>query len=573
MESQKADNMLNLALSATQAERSQSKSLETGFDVALDTWDLIVKYSGNLSELENEAVQIVPLLNNYAIVTIKESEIEKLFEAPQVEFVEMPKRLFFADEAGRSVSCINSVQTPPLLLNGKGVLIGIVDSGADIYHEAFKNSDGTTRIAVLWDQTLEAEAAPPPKGYRIGSFYDSTMINTLLKSEERPLHIPGEDLSGHGTAVLSIAAGSKTENYAGVATESSLAVVKLGVPRPGGFPRTTELMQAVNFLLETAILLQMPIVINISFGNSYGAHNGMSLLETYIDAMAGVWKNCIVIGTGNEGGKEGHTFGQLRTGGIEEIPFVISEYETALNIQIWKNGFDSAGIELISPGGQTAGPLQQFLGAQRFVLEETEILLYYGEASPHTMAQEIYIEFLPTKNYITPGLWNIRLRGEKIIDGSYHLWLPGGGVRNIQTRFLYPNPEYTLTIPSTALKPIAVGAYNGYTDAYADFSGRGYTVFNRWIKPDLAAPGVDILAAKAGGGYAAVTGTSFASPFVSGSCALLMEQGIVRGSDPFLYGEKIKAYLIKGARRLPGIENYPDRKVGWGALCVRESIL
>ena len=143
----------------------------------------------------------------------------------------------------------------------------------------------------------------------------------------------------------------------------------------------------------------------------------------------------------------------------------------------------------------------------------------------------------------------------------------------MQTRFLYPEPEYTLTVPSTALKPIAVGAYNGYTDAYADFSGRGFTVFNQWIKPDLAAPGVDIQTTKAGGGYTTVTGTSFAAPFVSGSCALLMEEGIIRGSDPYLYGEKVKAALIKGARRLPGIENYPDPKVGWGALCLRDSMI
>lgn len=408
--------------------------------------------------------------NNYAIVTIKESEIEKLFEAPQVEFVEMPKRLFFADEAGRSVSCINSVQTPPLLLNGKGVLIGIVDSGADIYHEAFKNSDGTTRIAVLWDQTLEAEAAPPPKGYRIGSFYDSAMINTLLKSEERPLHIPGEDLSGHGTAVLSIAAGSKTENYAGVATESSLAVVKLGVPRPGGFPRTTELMQAVNFLLETAILLQMPIVINISFGNSYGAHNGMSLLETYIDAMAGVWKNCIVIGTGNEGGKEGHTFGQLRTGGIEEIPFVISEYETAFELQIWKMALTVQELSLYTRRTNGRAASAAFRCPAFCARRNRNSFILRRSKSSYDGTGNLYRISSDEKLYYT-GTWNIRLRGEKIIDGSYHLWLPGGGVRNIQTRFLYPNPEYTLTIPSTALKPIAVGAYNGYTDAYADFSG------------------------------------------------------------------------------------------------------
>ena len=592
MENQKADNLLNLALEATPSERQRSLNLDTGFDAVTDTWDLIVKYSGDIRALENERMRVVPLLNNYAIVTIKESEIEKLFAAPQIEFVEKPKRLFFASVWGRRVSCINTVQVMPSGLTGRGILVGIVDSGADIYHMDFRHPDGSTRIVALWDQTLSTERVLPPKGYNLGSFYDAAMINEILNSPKRPAVVPGEDLSGHGTAVLGIAAGGtgtggtgtggtsygsaaaiNRRAATGVAFESSLAVVKLGTPKPDGFPRTTELMQAVNFLIEMALAMNMPLVLNISFGNSYGAHNGMSLLESYLDTVAGVWKSCIVIGTGNEGARQGHASERLQDGMTVDVPFVISEYERTMNVQIWKNGFDTADIELVAPGGQTAGPLQQFLGAQRFVLEGTEILLYYGEASPYTMAQEIYIDFLPSDTYITPGIWTVRLRGRKIVDGRCHLWLPGSAARNLQTRFLYPEPEYTLTVPSTALKPIAVGAYNGYTDAYADFSGRGFTVFNQWIKPDLAAPGVDIQTTKAGGGYTTVTGTSFAAPFVSGSCALLMEEGIIRGSDPYLYGEKVKAALIKGARRVPGIENYPDPKVGWGALCLRDSMI
>lgn len=133
-------------------------------------------------------------------------------------------------------------------------------------------------------------------------------------------------------------------------------------------------------------------------------------------------------------------------------------------------------------------------------------------------------------------------------------------------------PETTLTIPSTASGVISVGAYNDSNLAYADFSGRGFTRQTRQVKPDLAAPGVDIITAKAGGGYEAVTGTSFAAPFVTGSAALLMQWGIVDGNDPFLYGEKVKAYLIRGARHLPGYTEWPNERVGYGALCVEESI-
>ena len=128
-----------------------------------------------------------------------------------------------------------------------------------------------------------------------------------------------------------------------------------------------------------------------------------------------------------------------------------------------------------------------------------------------------------------------------------------------------------MTIPATARRIIAVGAYDSLVDSYADFSGRGSRMLP-YLKPDLVAPGVNIVAPVPGGGYRTVTGTSFAAPFVSGSAALLMQWGIVNGNDPYLYGEKVKAYLRKGARPLPGYEEYPNEEVGWGALCIAQSL-
>ena len=130
----------------------------------------------------------------------------------------------------------------------------------------------------------------------------------------------------------------------------------------------------------------------------------------------------------------------------------------------------------------------------------------------------------------------------------------------------------TLTIPATAQRAISVSAYDSLTFVYADFSGRGGIEGIPLGKPDLAAPGVNVLAPARDGGYLAFTGTSFATPFVTGGAALLMEWGIIRGNDPYLYGEKVKAYLRRGARELPGFTEYPNPQVGYGALCVRESL-
>ena len=201
----------------------------------------------------------------------------------------------------------------------------------------------------------------------------------------------------------------------------------------------------------------------------------------------------------------------------------------------------------------------------------TELLLYYGKPSPYSQAQEIYLNLLPVGSYVQSGIWKIRLTPRKVSVGQYDLWLPGGGSLNRATRFLVSDPDTTLTIPSTASRVISVGAYDDAYLSYADFSGRGYTRLNTAVKPELAAPGVGIMAPKAGGGYESVTGTSFAAPFVSGSAALMMEWGIVRGNDPFLYGEKVKACLIRGARPLPGESVYPNQRLGFGRLCLEDS--
>lgn len=285
-----------------------------------------------------------------------------------------------------------------------------------------------------------------------------------------------------------------------------------------------------------------------------------------------MWKNVISVGSGNEAASAGHTSGRLTEGEEEMIPFAIQERQTAISVQIWKNYVDEMQISLITPSGVRIGPIQEMLGTQRFRVGQTEILLYYGEPSPYSTNQEIFLNFLPQTDYLDAGIWRIVLIPERILDGSYELWLPGRQVLNTGTGFLYPKNSATITIPSTASRVITVGAYDARTFTYADFSGQGREASPDRMKPDLAAPGVRITTTAAGGGYAEMTGTSFAVPFVTGSAALLMEWGIVNGNDPYLYGEKVKAYLRRGARALPGFTEYPNPQVGYGALCVRDSL-
>lgn len=578
MANQKLENSLNLALEVTPEEREKSPDLETGYDPFENTWELIVRHTGDISRIASENVQVVQLLNGYAIVTIPEALIQSLSELPEVTYIGKPKRLFFAVNQGRAASCINALQTAnsPLggSLMGRGVIVACVDSGIDYSHPDFRKEDGSTRILRLWDQSVPGN---PPQGYLIGTEYTREEINEALKADttaRRYEIVPSRDLSGHGTGVMGIAAGNGRASggtYRGVAPESDLIVVKLGPSRAEGFPRTTELMQGIDYVIRQGLALEQPISLNLSFGNNYGSHGGDSLISTYIDAVSANGRNVISVGTGNEGNRALHTSGILEEGVTQNVQLGVSTYETGMNIQIWKSYVDQFAIELVHPNGTIVGPFQEVLGPQRFTIGSTEILIYYGEPSPYSLSQEIYVDLIPRVSYIDSGVWEFRLIPSRIIEGGYHMWLPGGNALNEGTRFYLPSPYITLTIPSTAAKVISVGAYDSRYQSYADFSGRGYTRNTNIVKPDLVAPGVNVQTTAVGGGYDTRTGTSFATPFVAGSAALMMEWGIINNNDPYLYGEKVKAYLQRGARHLMGQEEWPNPRLGYGALCLQDS--
>lgn len=581
MDSQKRENLLNLALDAGQNERERSLILDVGYEADEKEWTLIIKYSGSLEEIRGIAKRVTELLNGYAVIVIAETLLDRLTEFPQIEYIEKPKRLYFEVMNGKRVSCIDRVQDTRFHLFGQGVFVGLIDSGIDVWREDFRNSDGTTRIRALWDQSLKNEVdGKAPEGYGMGVEYNAEEINRALMDtspESGRQILLSRDLSGHGTAVAGVAAGGGSvgfPQYRGVAPESELLVVKLGTPAKDGFPRTTELMMGIDYVVRKALEYRRPVAINLSFGNTYGSHDGTSLLERFIDDISGVWKNSICIGTGNEAASAGHTSGQLRDEEEAVIELAVQDRQPSLNVQIWKEYTDFMDISLISPSGIRIGPIPEKLGMQRFTMGETEILLYYGEPSPFSVAQEIFIDMLPVNDYMNQGVWKIVLTPREIVSGRYELWLPSEAALNKGTGFLYPKNTTTLTIPSTSWRAISVGAYDGRTFSYADFSGRGPLRggSGMLLKPDLVAPGVDITTVAAGGGYASFTGTSFAAPFVTGAAALLMEWGIVNGNDPYLYGEKVKAYLRRGARPLPGFDVYPNPQVGYGALCVRESL-
>lgn len=540
-----------------------------------------------------EKVEITKLLGGYAIAVLPEEQVEEILRHPGILYAELPTRVYTTADYGRAASCINnrpSAPEEPDNLSGAGVLVGIIDSGIDYTHPDFCKEDGTTRIVALWDQS--SDSGNPPKGYTIGTLFTGEQINFALQEavrENQRRIVPSVDLSGHGTHVAGIAAGNGRASggqYRGVAYASELLVVKLAEIRSGRteISGTARLMEAVDFCVRYAMEQNQPLALNLSYGTREGAHNGRSLLETYLNIVSGMAKCVICVGTGNDGIGRTHAGGQLTEKEPVEIELAIEGQEKTLELELWKNYPDKFYVELVAPSGEKTEfhygegePITAFGSAFLYFawgktaqLGNTEVEGFWSAPTIYQNLSELRISITSRGERLGVGVWKIRLVPETIVEGRYDLWILQG-TESMQSGFVKPDDYRTLTIPSTAEGVISVGAYDFGNLQVAPFSGRGTARESGRMKPDLVAPGVEITSCAPGGGYTVRTGTSMATPFVTGGAALLLEWGVIRKKDPYLYGEKLRELLLSGAERLPG-EEYPNPVSGWGALCVNASL-
>lgn len=566
MNNPKADAALNLSLSLPESLHEKSTSLSAVLTGSV--WEILVLASQDLSFLTKlyPQIEVSMLLENFALLRLPPSLIPMVSALPQILYIEMPHYISFEILSGKRSSCITQVTLPPLSLTGNGVLVGFVDSGIDLTHPDFQDSNGNSRVLFLWDQTRDEY---PPDGYLFGTEYNNEQINEALRMGKTL----SKDESGHGTAAAGIACGNGNASngrYRGIAPETELIIVKMRKNK-GLYPRTTELLSGIDYCIRKALKFNLPLVLNISFGNNYGSHTGNSLSELYLNRVSLLGRISIIAASGNEGASPVHTSGFLDQ--TVNVDFSISERQTSLNMQLWKDYADDVRIRLRAPSGSEY-TLSDNFGTNIEVLDQTQIAFYNSAPSPFQRLQEYYFEFFPIADnfYLTSGVWSLIIEPISIKNGTFEMWLPAASSLNGATRFLSPDPYNTLTIPSSANSVITVGAYDAKTNTPADFSGRGAAAMpNLLTKPDLVAPGVSIIVPSFPGGYQTVSGTSFAAPFVAGSAALLMEWGIVKRNNLFLYGEQLKTWLIAGAKELPGYP-IPNPRTGWGALCLEASL-
>lgn len=515
-------------------------------------YEVIVKYNGDITFLEQELGVSVELLGyNYAIITADTPQkVDNLLNYTQIEYVEKPFILETQDTQSLSSTGITGFKERTKL-TGKGTLLGLIDSGIDYNIPIFKDKDGNSKILYYWDQSIDGN---PPNGFKEGTLYTNEDINKAINGE---IQIPISSTSTHGTHTAGIACS--------VANEADMIVVRVGRRQTDTFSKSTEFMRAIKFVLDRALELQRPIAINISYGSNEGSHRGESLFEQYIDQMCSFWKNNIVVAAGNNATKAGHKRINIKNDENNDtlVEMEVGQNEKILNINIWPSFVDNFNLYLVSPTGKSTQPISQDSGLIKNIIGNTRINGVFYPIAPYSLSRRITIE-LKSDTEIIPGIWTLLFTPIKLVDGNVDIYLPTSEGITIDTRFLEPSKVLTVTVPGTASKVITVGSFNSRTDVVSTFSGEG-DIDGGIIKPDLLAPGEEIVSYLPGGSTGALTGTSMATPHVTGVCSLLMQWGIVEGNDLFLYSQKVKSVLIEYARRNPQY-TYPNNSRGYGFL-------
>lgn len=543
----------------------------------------VVQYNGDLEkEAQNKPNYYITIINKkYAIISspIKDpvgaylSLEDKDFSS--ISYISRYNIYTLQDLSPIIAADINLIQIqPPLYLTGAGVVVGILDTGIDYLNKEFMNEDGTTRITTIWDQTIVPKT--PDNRVPFGQVFLRDDINNAIKAFNEgkdPYEIvPSRDTVGHGTSMAGVV-GAKglNQEVRGAAPQCEYVIIKLyEAEYVKNFYSGTivydraALMIGINFLYEYTLAINTPMVMLLPIGTTFGNHRGDGILEEYINNISNNTGIVIVTGSGNQGDSYGHTSGKITSNnGYEDVPFIIDEKQKYLSMEVWVDKPNSMSIEVISASGESSGIIPVYLRdikVNKYIFEDTIAAVQYFFPDELTGDELISIRFF----YLTPGVWKLRLHKNYVIDGAYNVWMLQRGLAIGDTSFIYPDPYGTFTGPGSADYIITVANYNQNNFNIVPSSGLSF-LDNFYNAVDIAAGGVNVQTPSISGKTTVISGTSVSAAVVAGACAILLEWGIVKGNDQYMYSQKIKTYLLRGTEKRVS-DTYPNAEWGYGVL-------
>jgi subtilisin family serine protease len=541
--------------------------------------DIIVEYTNDteaMAQYKDNTSNIID--SKYAVIYYPAASMpEQIIRENGYSII--PKLFGLVDTLSLGEMGVTKVQgTPTLNLKGEGVLLGFVDTGIEYTNPVFKNSDNTTRIVSLWDQTIENTQASSDIFY-YGTEYGREQLNEALRSEAPLTVVPSIDEIGHGTTLAGLAGGSRLEekDFVGVVPRAEFVVVKLkpakaniknyfSVPAETVCFQESDILFGIRYLLNVSRRLNRPIAICVGLGTNQGSHDMRGTLSDMISIDSNRTGVAVAIAAGNEGNSGHHYYGIVEPkSGYHPVELKISENEEGFTMELWGNAPGIYSVDMVSPTGEYIPRIPARLGETRiikFMFERTTVYVDYLVVEAQSGDELILLRF---KNP-APGLWKFKVYGQGTITSGFHIWLPMRGFIKEGTVFVHPNPETTITIPGNTAFAVTVTAYDYKTKGIFYEASRGYSR-NNIIKPDIAAPGVDVYCPVPGNAFEGRSGTSIAAALTTGVSAMLLEWGIVKGNFPSMDAIDVKKFLIRGVRRDPNL-TYPNPIWGYGILDV-----
>ena len=538
--------------------------------------DFIVKYMQNVKD----TMELFPGTSFQAIneifgVLYVPLESMGELEVTGTSYNSIPKCYTYMDMEAAGASGITRLHDHPYLkLRGKGTAVAVIDSGIDYQNAVFRNAGGS-RIAYLWDQSLEDGTDIAGTEVPYGRLFRKNDIDQALAFEDPFSVVPSRDTNGHGTALAGIAAGNMVpgENFTGAAPEATLIIIKVKpakqylrnfylYPPDAEVFQENDVMMAIAYAISWAKKLEMPLSICLGIGSSQGAHLGTNALSQYVDYVANFSQISVSVAAGNEGNTRNHSTGIFSQGREQIVTELrVAEREQGFTMEFWGEPPEIYGLSIQSPTGEilevssSIGPRTQELS---FVFVETKVYVNYILIERQTGYSLVYIRFF----HPASGIWKIFTQARNRQNVQFHMWLPVEGLISQDTYFLEPSPYTTVTAPGDARNSITATAYQHRDGSIYIAAGRGYTP-DGMITPHLAAPGVNVKVPLVRGGFGTRSGTSISAAQMSGIAALLFEWAIIRDNQPFFTGSSVKYYLQRGARREENMQ-YPNPEWGYG---------